>query len=117
MATFTSVDEYIKSFPKDIQVKLEELRKIILKVAPAAEQVISYNIPCFKINGKYLIYFAGYKSHIGLYPVRSGTGSLQKELEPYLSGKATVRFATDKPLPADLITRIAEQKLKDLTNT
>ena len=114
MATFTSVDEYINSFPKDIKSKLEELRKIILKTAPSSEQVISYNIPCFKIDGKYLIYFAGYKSHIGLYPVKSGMENLQKELEPYLSGKATARFAVDKPLPASLITKIVKQKLKDL---
>lgn len=106
---YKTIDEYIESFPPETQVILEKIRQLIRKRAPKAEEVISYGIPAFKLNGKYLIYFAGYKTHIGIYPIRKSN----KELEPYLSGKATARFPLTKPFPFDLVEKIVLAKLED----
>ncbi len=103
---FTTVDEYIKAFPRETQKVLEDVRHTIHKAIPEAEEVISYNIPCFKLRGKYVVYFSGYSSHVGLYPRPSDDKSLQNELEPYASGKGTLRFPLDKPIPYNLITKV-----------
>jgi uncharacterized protein YdhG (YjbR/CyaY superfamily) len=77
---FRTIDEYIKTFPEDVQIILEKIRQTIRKAAPEAVEAISYGIPTFKLNGRYLVYFAAWKNHIGFYPMPSGRKSIQKRV-------------------------------------
>jgi uncharacterized protein YdhG (YjbR/CyaY superfamily) len=107
------IDEYIAGFPNDTQEILEQIRKTIRKAAPEAEETISYQIPTFTLKGKYLVYFAAYKKHIGLYPAPRGSERFKKELSLYAGGKGTVRFPLDKPIPFGLIKRIVKFRVKE----
>jgi uncharacterized protein YdhG (YjbR/CyaY superfamily) len=108
-----TIDDYIKTFPKDVQTLLEKLRQTIRKAAPGAVETISYQMPTFKLNGKGLVYLAGYKNHIGFYPVPSGVAAFKKELSPYKQGKGSVQFPIDKPIPYDLVKRIVQFRIKE----
>jgi len=108
-----NIDEYIAGFPKDTQKVLEQIRATIKKAAPEAEETISYSIPTFTIKGRYLVYFAGYKNHIGLYPVPTENEVFKKELSLYKGGKGTVQFPLGKPIPLNLITKIVKFRLKE----
>jgi len=103
---FRTIDEYIKTFPKDVQSILEKMRQTIRKAAPEAVEAISYQMPTFKLNGKNLVYFAAFKNHIGFYPIPSGIEAFKKELSPYKQGKGSVQFPIDKPIPYDLVKKI-----------
>ncbi len=92
------IDEYISSFPKETQKILEQLRVTIKGVAPHADEVISYGMPAFKLNGM-LVYFAAYTNHIGFYPTPSGIAAFKKELSIYKGAKGSVQFQLDKSLP------------------
>ena len=102
---FISIDEYIATFPEEIQKILEELRATIKAAAPEAEEKISYQIPTFALKGN-LVHFAAFKNHIGFYPTSSGTQAFKHELSIYEGAKGTVRFPIDKPLPLELIRKI-----------
>ena len=102
-----NVDEYIAQFPPDVKTALESLRKTIKAAAPKAEELISYMMPAYKLNGV-LVYFAGYKNHIGFYGTPLGHEAFAKELSGYKSGKGSVQFPLDKPLPLKLITQIVK---------
>ena len=102
-----TIDEYIKQFPKDVQVILEKMRAIISKAAPKAEEAMAYGIPTFKLNGN-LVHFGGFKSHIGFYPAPSGIEAFKKELAKYEGSKGTIKFPFDKPLPVALITKVVK---------
>jgi len=104
---FTTVDEYIGSFPADIQKVLQKIRKTIHKAVPKAEEKISYQIAAFNLDGRYLIYFAGWKSHVSVYPLPEADEDLEREVAPYRSGKGTVKFPLSRPIPYDLIGRLA----------
>jgi uncharacterized protein YdhG (YjbR/CyaY superfamily) len=108
-----TIDRYIKSFPKDIQLSLKQIREIIQKTAPDAVESISYGMPAFKINGKPLVYFAAYEKHIGFYPTPSGTAKFKKELSPYKTGKGSARFPIDEPLPLELIQKIVAFRVQE----
>lgn len=108
---FKTVDEYLSTFPAGTKKMLKELRQTIRKAAPEAEEVISYNMPAYKQFGA-LVYFAGYKGHIGFYPVSSAIKEFEKELSVYEGSKGTVRFPLDKPLPLKLITRMVKYRIK-----
>ena len=110
---FTSIDEYIATFPPDIQMILEELRASIHAAAPDAKETISYNIPTFTLNGTYLIYFAGWKKHISLYPIPVGSEAFNKEIAGYADGKGTLKFPLDKPIPLKLVGRIVKYRIAD----
>jgi len=110
---FKSIDEYIATFPDNMQKILEELRSTIKAAAPDAGETISYNIPTFTLNGKYLIYFAGWKNHISLYPIPIGTDSFNKQVSKYAEGKGTLKFPMDKPLPMKLIAKIVKLKVAE----
>ena len=105
-----NIDEYIAGFPTNVQKILQRIRKTIQKAAPDAEEAISYAIPTFKLNGN-LIHFAAYKNHIGLYPAPSGVAEFKKELAQYQTGKGTLQFPLDQPVPFDLITRIIKYRV------
>ena len=107
------IDEYIAGFANDVQEILEKIRMTIRKAAPDAEETISYQIPTFTLKGNYLVYFAAYKKHIGLYPAPRGIEKFKKELSVYEGGKGTVRFPLDKPIPFGLIRRIVKFRIKE----
>lgn len=109
---FEDVDSYIVTFPKDVQVILEQVRNAIKTSAPKAEEVISYNMPAFKYHGM-LVYFAGYKNHIGFYSLPSGHAAFEKELSIYKQGKGSVQFPLDKPMPLVLIKKIVKFRVKE----
>ena len=104
---FNSIDEYIATFPKDIQKILEELRATIKAAAPDSEEKISYQMPTFFLNGN-LVHFAAFKKHIGFYPTPSGIEAFQKELSVYDGAKGSVQFPIDEPMPLKLISRIVK---------
>jgi uncharacterized protein YdhG (YjbR/CyaY superfamily) len=112
-AGFTSIDEYIASFPEEVQKILEELRSTIRAAAPDAKEKISYQIPTFELNGRNLIHFAAWKKHIGMYPIPSGSEAFEKELSQYADGKGTLKFPLDKPLPLKLICEIVQFRIAD----
>jgi len=104
-----NVDAYIKQFPPEVQVKLQQLRAAIKSAAPKAEEMISYMMPAYKYHGV-LVYFGGYKNHIGFYPTGSGIEAFKKELSVYKGSKGTVQFPLDKPLPVALIKQIVKYR-------
>ena len=110
---FKSVDEYIKTFPKDIQKLLNKIRTAIIEKAPEAVESIAYGMPAYKINGKPLVYFAGFKKHIGFYATPTGHSEFANELSNYKHGKGSVQFPLNKPIPFDLIGRIVEFRVKE----
>lgn len=111
---FESIDAYIGSFPREIRTPLNQIRATIRKALPGAEEVISYQIPTFKLKGKYIIYFAAWKHHIALYPIHTGVETLKKELEKYKGSKSSVHFPLDKPMPLTLVRKIVQLKAKEL---
>ncbi|MFA4924752.1 MAG: DUF1801 domain-containing protein [Ignavibacteriaceae bacterium] len=107
---FKTVDEYLSAFPKNVKDILAELRKTIKQAAPQAEELISYNMPAFKLNG-ILVYYAAYRKHIGFYPTSSGIEAFKKELSGYKWAKGSIQFPLDQPLPTELITNIVKFKV------
>jgi uncharacterized protein YdhG (YjbR/CyaY superfamily) len=107
-----NIDEYIASFPKDVQAILEKIRQAIREAAPEAEETINYQMPTFILKGN-LVHFAAYQKHIGLYPAPSGVEEFIAELSAYESGKGTLKFPLDKPMPYDLISRIVKMRVKE----
>ncbi|TDD14739.1 hypothetical protein E1218_32550 [Kribbella turkmenica] len=103
---FTSVDEYIESFPAEVQEVLAEVRRTVHAVVPDAGEKISYQMPTITLDGKYLLYFSAWKHHISIYPIPSVDDDLAAAIEPYRSGQGTLKFPLDKPIPYDLITRL-----------
>lgn len=108
------IGEYIKSFPKDVQLVLKKIRSVIKKSAPKAEEVIGYGIPTFKLNGKNLVHFGGFKKHVGFFPTPGGIVKFKKELLPYKKSKGTVQFPLDKPIPFDLISEITKYRVSEV---
>ncbi len=109
-----SFDAYIGDFPLPVQKILKSIRQTIKKVAPAAQESISYGMPAYKHNGKPMIYFAGYENHIGLYATPSGHATFKKELSNYKQGKGSVQLPLAQPVPLDLIRDIAKFRYEQL---
>ena len=110
--TAKDMDEYIAGFPPDVQKLLQKIRSTIRKAAPKAEEAIKYQIPAFVLNNGNLIFFAGFKSHIGIYPAPREAAEFKKELATYKGNKGTLQLPLDKPVPVDLITRITKYLVK-----
>lgn len=106
------INEYIASFPENIQKLLEQVRSIIKKAAPEATETISYAMPTFKLNG-ILVHFAAFQNHIGFYALPSGNEAFQKELSAYKTGKGSIQFPLDEPLPEALITKIVKFRVQE----
>ena len=106
-----TIDEYIGTFPKQMQEKLESVRKLIAKLAPDAQEKISYKMSTFYLNGN-LVHFAAFQNHIGFYPTPNGIYGFQKELSKYKNGKGSVQFPLDEPLPMKLIERIVKYRIQ-----
>ncbi|WP_280395427.1 iron chaperone [Nocardia brasiliensis] len=99
-----TVDTYIASFPEDVRSILEEIRDSIKRVLPEATEAISYDIPTFKVNGRNVVHFAGWKHHVSVYPIPAGDKAFERAVEPYRAGKGTLKFPLTKPIPYDRIS-------------
>lgn len=106
------INEYIASFPPQVQKLLEQVRTTIQKAAPQAQEAISYAMPTFKLNGN-LVHFAAFTNHIGFYALPSGNEAFQKELSKYKTGKGSIQFPINEPLPLDLITKIVKFRIEE----
>ncbi len=107
-----TIDAYIATFPKNIQISLLELRQAIRDAAPEAQEVISYQMPAFKQNG-ILVWFAAFENHIGFYPKSSAIEAFREKLSPYQTSKGTVRFPNNKPLPLELVKEMVRFRVKE----
>ena len=110
----TTIDEYIKTVPKVVQPLLQGIRQTIRKAAPGAVETISYQMPTFKLNGRFLVSFAAWKHHVGMYPIPVGTAGFQKKISKYKEAKSTVQFPLDKPVPYDLVTQLVTFRVKEV---
>jgi len=113
---FTSVDDYIITFPSKIQLLLQKIRETIIKNAPNCIENISYGMPAYKLNNKPLVYFAAYKNHIGFYATPTGHKEFEKELSKYKQGKGSVQFPLTESIPYDLIEKIVVFRVKENLN-
>ena len=111
---FDSIDEYIATFPKDVQNVLRQMRQTIKEATPEAEETISYGMPAFKLNGN-LVWFGAFKNHIGFYPRESAIEEFKGKLAGYEVSKVqgTIKFPLDKPIPLDLIKEIVKFRVKE----
>jgi uncharacterized protein YdhG (YjbR/CyaY superfamily) len=110
----TTIDQYIQSFPKSVHPILNEVRNTIQQHAPNATESISYGMPDWKLNGKPLVYFAGYKNHVGFYATPTGHVAFTKELSMYKQGKGSVQFPINEPMPLQLIARIVQFRVAEV---
>jgi uncharacterized protein YdhG (YjbR/CyaY superfamily) len=111
---FTTIDEYIRLYPAEVQEKLTALRELIHSAAPEATEVISWRMPTFRLHGN-LVHFAAFKKHIGFYPGESGIRVFEDRMKDYKSSKGAVQFPLDKPLPLKLVEEIVLYRVKENT--
>jgi uncharacterized protein YdhG (YjbR/CyaY superfamily) len=112
---FTSVDEYMTSQPAAARDILERVRCAIRDAVPGGEEVISYQIPAYKLEGRTVLFFAGWKKHYSLYPAEEGlVEAFKDELAPYEVRKGTIRFPLSQPVPIGLIERLARFRAKEI---
>lgn len=109
---FTNIDEYITSFPSEVQSKLNQFRELIHSLVPDIKETMTYQMPTFVLNGN-LVHFAAYKKHIGFYPAPSGISNFLGEISKYKYAKGSVQFPLDQDLPIDLISRIVIFRVKE----
>ena len=109
-----TIDEYISGFPEEIQEILQRIRRTIRAAEPEAQETISYKMPTFTLNGKYLIYFGAYRKHIGFYPAPAGIPEFEEALSKYGAGKGTLKFPLDQPMPFELIARLVQFRAEEI---
>lgn len=107
-AKFETVDAYIASFPEDVQRILSKVRDAIRSHVPGGEERIRYGMPAVMLGGRYAVHFAGWKHHVGLYPIPRADAALEAQLAPYRAAKDSVNFPYSKPIPYELIERVTE---------
>lgn len=113
-STTDGIDAYIAGFPAATQEALQAMRALIREAAPEATETISYAMPTFDLNGRHLVHFAGFARHVGFYPVPTGIEAFKAELAAFKTGKGSVQFLLDQPLPVDLIRRIVAFRVREL---
>ena len=117
MAKYASVDDYMASLPDDRRSVMEELRTTIRAAAPDATEAISYNMPAFRHQGRFLVSYESFKRHYSLFPWSDGMlEELGEALKPYAVGKGTIRFPADEPIPLELVTRIVEIRNREVAD-
>lgn len=109
-----TVDDYIAGFEGEVYDRLVSMRKIIRKTAPDAVESIAYGMPAYKLNGKPLVYFAGFPHHIGFYATPNGHEAFKKEFAPYKQGKGSVQFPLDQPLPLELVEKVVRFRVQQM---
>lgn len=105
-----TVDDYIGQFHSDVRERLETMRRTIRELAPDAEESMAYGMPAYKLHGKPLVYFAGYKNHIGFYATPNGHEAFKAEFAPYKQGKGSVQFPLNQPLPLELVKKVVRYR-------
>jgi uncharacterized protein YdhG (YjbR/CyaY superfamily) len=110
-----TIDDYLKGYPPVVRNKLQEIRQVIRKAAPEAEECISYQMPTFRLHG-IKVHFAAWNDHIGFYPIPSGIKAFEKELSVYKQGKGSVQFPLNEPMPLKLIARIVAFRVRENLN-
>jgi uncharacterized protein YdhG (YjbR/CyaY superfamily) len=114
MAEPAGVEDYLAALPEDQRAALEKLRETIRAAAPEATETISYQMPTFKIRGRVLVYYAAFKDHCSLFPASEAVmEALGEELKPYFSGKGTLRFTPDKPIPVAIVKKIVKARIEE----
>lgn len=111
MKKYTTAKEYLRDIPAHTIERIEELRAAVSSAVPAAEEVISYNMPAYKLNGKTLVYYAAYEKHVGFYPTGSPIVVFADELTKYKTSKGTIQFPLDKKIPAALVKKIVKYRI------
>ena len=115
MAKYQDVDEYMAQLPDDRRAVMEQLRTTIRSAAPNATEAISYNMPAFKLGGRFLVSYEAFKHHYSLFPWSDEmVAELGEEMKPYAVGKGTIRFPAGKPIPLELVTRIVEIRNREV---
>lgn len=109
----SNIDAYIATFPKEVQAVLQQIRDKIKEIAPEAEETISYDMPTFNLYGTYLVYFAAFKKHIGMYSVPTGHPDFEEEFAHYKTGSGSIQFPLNKPMPWELIERIVKHRIQE----
>lgn len=110
---YTDIDEYIGSFPPDIQEKLRNIRAVIRKAVPDAEEAIRYGIPTFRMDGTNLVHFAAFRDHLGFFPTATGVEKFRKELSGHKLSKGMIQLPLDGPVPYNLPERIARFRAEE----
>lgn len=114
MPKFTTVDGYMAALPDDRRAVIQELRRTLATAAPQASETIAYDMPALRLDGRFLVSYAAYKNHYSLFPASDGVvEALGDDLAPYLSGKGTIRFPSNAPIPSALVRRIVEVRLQE----
>lgn len=117
-AAWNTADDYLAALPDDRRGAMDGLRRTIRDAAPGATESIAYDMPAFRANGRFLVSYAAFKHHYSLFPASGAViEALGAELAPYLAGKGTIRFATDAPIPADLVTHVVKVRLAEVGRT
>jgi uncharacterized protein YdhG (YjbR/CyaY superfamily) len=115
VAKYQDVDEYMARLPDDRRAVMEQLRSTIRSAAPGATEAISYNMPSFRLGGRFLVSYEAFTHHYSLFPWSDGmVEELGEEMKPYAVGKGTIRFPVDKPIPLELVTRIVEIRNREV---
>jgi len=109
-----NIDEYIAGFPDDVQVALKQVRAAVRKAAPKAEEAIKYAMPGFVLHSN-LVFFSAFKKHIGFYSVPTGKAEFKKDFAPYKTGRGSIQFPLNEPMPLKLITKIVKYRVKQNT--
>lgn len=112
MSTFTTIEEYISTFPIGTQIVLQNIRETILEAAPNAEECINFDMSTFKLYGN-LVHVAAYKKHVGFYPGPSAIIAFKDEIRCYRHAKSSIQFSLDKEIPYELIKRITQYRVKE----
>jgi uncharacterized protein YdhG (YjbR/CyaY superfamily) len=109
-----TIDAYIARFPPQVRERLEAVRGAVRILAPDAVETISYQIPTFRLAGTYLLYFAGWKQYVSVYPVPSGPADYEAAIAPYRKAKGTLQFRHAEPLPLDVVAMVTRARLREL---
>ena len=112
-----TVDDYIAALDGDARRIAVQLRDTIRRIAPGVTDTVRYKMPCFLVDGEYLVYFGSWKSHVGLYPIPRLNADLEAEVAPYRTAKDTVRFRYRESVPWDLVERLIADLVRRLTDT
>ncbi|HUH79469.1 MAG TPA: DUF1801 domain-containing protein [Methanoregula sp.] len=109
-----TIDEYIASFPPEVQEKLRSIRAVIHRAAPDAEETIRYRIPTFRLNGVNLVHFAAFRDHLSFFPTSSGIGEFREELSSFVLSRGTIQIPLDVPVPDDIVERITRFRAEEV---
>lgn len=117
MANYATVDEYMAALPEDRRMVMEQLRRTIRSAAPDASEAIAYNMPAFRLDGRFLVSYEAFKRHYSLFPWSEGMlAELGEALRPYAVGKGTIRFPADEPIPMELVIRIVAARNREVAD-